>query len=67
VKLHERTLPVQKASNEIRTELDRLQEEHDLSDIEMLRVLLDHQQNITKYMLRDERHPDDPERKADEE
>lgn len=66
MRLHEGMMPVQKASNAIRTELDRLQEEHDLTDIEMLRILIEHQQTITKYMLRAERHPDDPERKADE-
>ncbi|QKW15462.1 hypothetical protein [Verrucosispora sp. NA02020] len=60
-------MPVQRAGNAIRAELDRLQDEHDLTDIEMLRVLLEHQQNITKYMLRAERHPDDLDRKADEE
>jgi hypothetical protein len=67
VRLHPRTLPVQRAGNAIRSELDRLQQEHDLTDIEMLRILLDHQHNLTKYMLRAERHPEDPERKADEE
>ncbi|WP_341719844.1 hypothetical protein QQG74_09160 [Micromonospora sp. FIMYZ51] len=67
MRLHARTMPVQRASNAIRAELDRLQDEHDLTDIEMLRVLIEHQQNITKYMLRAERHPNDPERKADEE
>lgn len=52
MKLHPRTLPVQKASIEIRTALDRMQEYHDLTDLEMLRVLIEHQQNLTKYMLR---------------
>jgi hypothetical protein len=66
VRLHPRTLPVQSASNKIRTELDRLQEQYDLTDVEMLRVLLDHQQSMTKYWLREERHPDEPDRKADE-
>ncbi len=66
MRLHERTMPVQRASNAIRSELTRLQDEHDLTDVEMLRILIEHQQTITKYMLRAERHPDDPERKADE-
>lgn len=66
MRLHPRTLPVQQAGNAIRTELIRLQEQHDLTDVEMLRILLDHQHTITKYMLRAERHPEDPERKADE-
>ena len=66
VKLHERHALVRRAGNAIRTQLDRLQEEHDLTDIEMLRVLLEHQQSITMYMLRAERHPDDPDRPADQ-
>jgi hypothetical protein len=67
VKLHPRTLPVQGASIAIRTELDMLQERHGLTDVEMLRVLIEHQQTLTKYLLREERHPGEPERKADEE
>ncbi|MFF0822492.1 hypothetical protein ACFYUR_19185 [Micromonospora haikouensis] len=67
MRLNARTLPVQRASRAIRDALNTLQEEHDLTDIEKLRVLIEHQQTITKYMLRAERHPDDPERKADEE
>ena len=67
MRLHPRTMPVQRAGNAIRAELDRLQQQHDLTDIEMLRILIEHQQAITKYMLREERHPGDPDRKADEE
>ncbi len=66
MKLHRRTLPVQQASIKIQAQLDLLQQEHDLTDVEMLRVLLDHQQTLTKYLLREERHPGQPERKADE-
>jgi hypothetical protein len=32
----------------------------------MLRVLIAHQQRITTYMLRQERHPKNPGKKADE-
>lgn len=66
MRLHERTIPVQAAGNAIRMELDRLQQHHGLTDVEMLRVVIEYQQAITKYMLRAERHPDDPDRKADE-
>ncbi|MFJ1539214.1 hypothetical protein ACIODS_11795 [Micromonospora chalcea] len=59
-------MPVQQASRAIRDALDGLQQEHDLTDVEMLRVLFEHQQDITKYMLRRERHPNDPDKKADE-
>ncbi len=66
MRLRPRTLPVQSASRKIRDALDQLQEQYDLTDVEMLRVLLEHQQSMSKYWLRAERHPDDPDRKADE-
>lgn len=66
MKLHPRTLPVQRASNAISSALLDLQVEHDLTDIEMLRALIDHQQMITKYLLREERHPGADDIKADE-
>ena len=66
MRLHERTLPVQQASRDIRDALDELQREHDLTDVEMLRVLNEHQDNIARHMLRAERHPNDPGKKADE-
>lgn len=67
MKLHPRTLDVQRASSAIRGRLLDMQETHGLTDVEMLRVLIEHLQTITKYLLREERHPGDPERKADEE
>jgi hypothetical protein len=67
MKLHPRTLPVERASAAICGDLNQLQEAHGLTDVEMLRILLDHQQTVTKRLLRGERHPDDPDRNADEE
>jgi len=66
MKLHPRTLPVQRAANELELLLIRFQEEHELTDVEMLRALLETSQRITKYMLREERHPGEPDHKADE-
>lgn len=66
LRLHDRTRPVQRAEHDIRDKLLALQEEHDLTDIEMLQVLSSAEGEILKYMLRRERHPDDPEKKADE-
>lgn len=37
-----------------------------LTDAEVLGALADYQGRLAKYMLRAERHPDDPERGADE-
>jgi hypothetical protein len=67
LRLHKRTMPVQKAEGHLNRYLHEFQEEYDLTDIEMLRALIQCQMHLTKYMLRAERHPDDPERKADEE
>lgn len=37
-----------------------------LTDIEVLSALADYQSRLAKYMLRAERHPEDPDRKAEE-
>ena len=66
MRLHPRTRPVQKASNAIQQSLWGLQEKHGLTDVEMMQVLADSQLTILRYMLRDERHPGEPDRKADE-
>ncbi|MDG4796904.1 hypothetical protein [Micromonospora sp. WMMD1082] len=64
MKLHPRALLVQGAGTTISGELDRLQEEHGLTDVEMLRILLDHQQTLTRHLLSEE-HSDNPDRPAD--
>lgn len=66
LRLHPRTRPVLKAEAAIKMAIITLQREWGLTDTEMLRALLEAQQVITTRMLRAERHPDDPERKADE-
>lgn len=66
MKLHERTLPVQRAENELGTLVWQWIERHDLTYTEAVRCLLSITQGVTKYQLRQERHPDDPDTKADE-
>lgn len=66
MRLHPRTQPVAQAEAAIKTELWRLQDEHGLTYVEMLRVLIAHQQDISKYLLREERHPGQPDHKGDE-
>lgn len=66
MRLHPRTLPVQGAEADLRIALNDFQEQRDLTDIEMLRALQSHEERITRRLLRAERHPDDPDRKADE-
>ena len=66
LRLHSRTMQVQGAEANIRLKLIEFQQEYGLTDIEMLQILHLAQLSILKYMLRAERHPNDPERKADE-
>lgn len=66
MKLHPRTLPVQHAENELRGRLLDWQIEHDLTDVEVIRALLGLGHEWSKYLLRAERHPGDPDTKADE-
>jgi len=66
IRIHPRTFRVQAASAAIQQELINLQQKHELTDIEMLQCVAWWQDAVLKYMLRAERHPDDPERKADE-
>jgi len=66
MKLHPRTMPVQGASAAVKMALLDLQAEHDLTDVEMLQVLHDASLGLLKHLLRAERHPGDPGRKADE-
>jgi hypothetical protein len=67
MKLHPRTTKVNVARNELDTAVWQWMERHDLTYVEAVRSLLAITETITKYQLRMERHPDDPERKADEE
>lgn len=60
-------MKVQKAETDLSMKLLKFQQKHDLTDIEMLQILTQRQQTLLKYMLRAERHPDDPEKRADEE
>jgi len=67
LRLNPRTMPVAKAHGHLKRWLWEFQQEYDLTDIELLQGLADAQQQVLKYMLRAERHPDDPDAKADEE
>ncbi len=55
------------AQVEVQVALDLLQREHDLTDVEMLQAITSWQALCLKYMLRSERHPDNPDKCADEE
>ena len=45
--------------------IGELCEAADLTDVEVLQVLNTYQASVLKFMLRAERHPDDPDRPAD--
>ncbi len=67
LRLHPRTMLVQKADVELHGFLAEWQNRHGLTFGEVAVILADRQQNVLKYVLRAERHPEDPTRKADEE
>jgi hypothetical protein len=63
---HPRADRAHQARAELKILVDKFQRDHGLTDIELLQALTECQQSILKYMLRAERHPDDPDRGADE-
>jgi hypothetical protein len=64
---HPRTSIVQKAEYEIQESILTISGKHGLTEIELLKVLNAVQAMTLKYMLRVERHPNDPDRPADAE
>lgn len=51
---------------EFLTELKAVEKEYELTAGESLRILLDAAAGEVKYMIRHERHPNDPDKKGDE-
>ena len=66
LRLHPRTMTVQRASSQLHAHLLQLMDTYDLSWAELAVILAERQQSVLKYVLRGERHPDDPGKKADE-
>ncbi len=66
IRLHPRYQLVQKAGYEITDAVLKLSVKHDLTYVELLQVLTGLVQDSLKYMLRAERHPNDPDKKGDE-
>ena len=64
---HPRTMPVSIARAEIAQDFWAAVERHGLTDIETLQVLNHIEAGTLKTMLRSERHPENPEKGADEE
>lgn len=67
MKLHPRTMIVSKASNEFAAFTLDLVEKHELTYGEIVGIFADRLASFAKYMRREERHPNDPEKRGDEE
>jgi len=66
LKLHERTLIVQKARNEFEEFMLALEQKHTLTYGEVFSLLGNAVANLAKYQIRSERHPNDPDARGDE-
>lgn len=66
IRLHQRTMEVQRAESKIHNHLLAVMEEHDLTFTEAASILVSLTQSALKYALRTERHPGKPGKKADE-
>jgi len=64
-KLHPRTMIVQGARNEMHAAMIGIRTKHDISDVEYLHCLSYLAHRMMRRMLREERHPDDPDAAAD--
>ena len=67
MRLHARTQPVAILRAELGSMIWRWVEGKDITLIELAQALNEIQAGVLKHGLREERHPGDPERKADEE
>ena len=66
LKIHPRTMIVQKADSELARFLLDLAKKHDLTYGEIFALIGRQISEYAKYQIRTERHPDDPEKKGDE-
>jgi hypothetical protein len=66
MKVHPRLFKVQKAGNEIGSAITTIASQHELTVVEVVGVLINHAAQWQKYSLREERHPEDPSKRADE-
>lgn len=66
LRLHARTMTVQRAGNALHEATLKLIDDYDLSWIELGMILGERQHAALTYALRQERHPRNPGKKADE-
>lgn len=68
MKLHPRVMPCQKAAADFHWMAIKFCEEHrDLTYLEYLQILNEYTASQLKYAIRQERHPDAPEKRGGEE
>lgn len=67
MRLHPRYAIAKDAELQIGTAIGAAIREHDITYAELLVILAEQQRKWAVYLLRTERHPEDPDRKADEE
>lgn len=67
MRLHRRTLLVQEAHAEAKSALLDIWKKHDLTWGEIVAFHAHEVQSAARYIIRTERHPDDPEKRGDEE
>lgn len=67
IRVHKRAIKVERADTALRQLVDAWQAEHGLTYIETVQCLTAVIQSISKYALRRERHPRNPDKGADEE
>jgi hypothetical protein len=66
MRMHPRTRIVGRADIQIATAIDKAVSEHDLTCTELMQILASAQLRWLKYALREERHPDNPDKGGDE-
>ena len=66
MRLHPRTMVVQRAAGEIRMAILKLVEQHDLTIAETIGILAEAISGEVKWLIRQERHPNDPDKGGDE-
>lgn len=65
LRISERAQRVGIAQSQLVVDILDFAREHDLTNIELLQALNGVEASILKYMLRSERHPEDPDQPAD--
>jgi hypothetical protein len=67
MRLSKRAQQASRARADLREHVFQWMQKHELTDLETAVILADLQSASLKYALRAERHPDDPDKGADEE